>query len=135
MNIAPPYNVLIIDDNPEFIRSLKSLILDVAGPYISDIQWANNGLDGLEKIRDNNFHLVFMDIDMPYIDGITATRFASFEYQKPDMKIIAVSFHSDRHNISQMLRAGASAYIIKDEIDADNILELFDIDIAKSSNN
>ena len=122
-----PYHILIVDDNPEFVQSLKSLILDVAGSAISEVVVAYNGHDGLELMRDREFDFVFMDINMPRIDGISATRFARYEYGKPEMKIIGISFNSEFRFKSQMIRAGADCYLIKDEIDADKLLEILNI--------
>jgi CheY-like chemotaxis protein len=78
-------------------------------------------------LRDNTFHFVFIDIDMPGIDGISATRFAAFEYNKPDVQIIAISFHTEQTFRTQMLRAGATKYLAKDEIEADQLAEIFGV--------
>jgi len=126
MKIAS-YRVLIIDDNPEFIRSLKSLILDVAGSQVGEVSSVHNGNDGLEMMRDQDFDYVFMDINMPGIDGIEATRFARFEYEKPHMKIIGVSFNAGFRYKSQMMQAGADNFLVKDEIDAEKLMEVFNI--------
>lgn len=127
MNIDP-FRVLIIDDNPVFVQSLKSLIVDVAGLQVSEIMIAYNGEDGLELMRDHSFDYVFMDINMPKIDGIEATRFAKFEYEKPEMKIIGISFNSEHQYKSQMMQAGADCFLAKDEIDADRLFKIFNID-------
>jgi two-component system sensor histidine kinase BarA len=122
-----PFCVLIVDDNPEFVLSLKSLIVDVAGSSVKTIMTAFKGYDGLELMRDNSFDYVFMDIKMPDIDGVRAARFARFEYDKPQMKIIGVSFHSDHRYKSQMMQAGADYFLVKDEIDADRLLDIFNL--------
>lgn len=119
------YNIIIVDDNPEFVASLKSLLTDVMGPSIASIQCAYNGVEGVEMIRDNNFDYVFMDINMPYINGIEATRFVRFEFNKPAMQIIAISLNNNSYYKAEMLRAGANQYLPKDEIDADKISEIF----------
>lgn len=119
------YNILIIDDNPEFVVSLKNLLIDVIGSSIGNIECACNGAEGLEIIRDNDFDYVFMDINMPYINGIEATRFVRFEFSKPAMQIIAISLNNNSYYKAEMLRAGANQYLPKDEIDADKISEIF----------
>lgn len=121
------YKVLIIDDNPEFVRFLKKILTGVCGSVIESIDYALNANEGLMMIRDQTYHFVFMDIDMPGIDGITATRFASFEYANPQTKIIAISFHTEQTYRTQMLRAGATQYLAKDEIEADQLAEIFGI--------
>lgn len=125
------YNIIIVDDNPEFVASLKSLLIDVIGSSIANIECAYNGAEGVEMIRDNDFDYVFMDINMPYINGIEATRFVRFEFNKPSMQIIAISLNNSPYYKAEMLRAGANQYLPKDEIDADKILEIF----ADKSNN
>jgi two-component system, NarL family, sensor histidine kinase BarA len=127
MNSVPSYHVLIVDDNPEFVKSLKSLIFDVAGPVVASVLCAYNGEDGLTLMRDHLFHFVFLDINMPGIDGVSATRFATFEYNKPETQIIAISFHTEQTFRLQMTRAGASKYLAKDEIDAEQLAEIFGI--------
>jgi CheY-like chemotaxis protein len=124
--ISPlPFNILIVDDSPEFVKSFTNLLLDAFEPQIASVKYAYNGLDGLELMRDNYFHYVFMDIDMPGVDGITATRFATYEYTESAPKIIAISFHTEQTYRKQIMRAGASVYLSKDEIDADALAEIF----------
>lgn len=119
--------VLIVDDNPEFVQSLKSLIEDIAGDQVQEIKFAYKGYDGIELIRDSDFDYVFMDIKITDIDGIEITRFVRFEYDKPDMKIIGVSFNSDSRYKSQMILAGANGFLAKDEIDAERLMEILNI--------
>lgn len=125
MKDTHPYEILIVDDNPEFVKSFKNLLHDAFDSQIASVKCAYNGHDGLEMMRDNIFHFVFMDIDMPGIDGITATRFATYEYSGKNSKIIAISFHTEQKYKQQILHAGASGYLSKDEIDADVLAEIF----------
>lgn len=134
MTIDSLYKILIIDDNPEFASSLKNLLIDIAESYIEEIQIAYNGFDGLELLRDNEYHFVFMDINMPSINGIEATRFAKFEYKNTKARIIGISFHKELSYINQMMKAGASAYLSKDEIDADKLAEILGINVNSTSN-
>jgi len=133
MSDTNPYDILIVDNNPSFAKYLRQLIMDIGDSHIASVQYANNAVDGLILIRDNNFHFVFMDVDMPEPDGIMATRFATYEYNKPGMRIIAISFHSEQSFRTKMLRAGASDYLAKDEIDAEKLLEIFDMSIMSLS--
>ncbi len=73
---------------------------------------AENGLMVLELVRKHLPELIIMDIGMPDINGIEATRKIISEY--PDIKIIALSMHSDKRFITRMLEAGASGYLMKD---------------------
>jgi CheY-like chemotaxis protein len=117
--------ILIVDDSPEFIKSLAALIQDVVPSLVETIDKAYTGEDAIELIQKNFYHYVFMDIDMPGINGIEATRFLGYDYYRPEMKIIAVSFHSGDYYEKQMMRAGANDYINKGDIDAEKLIRLF----------
>jgi CheY-like chemotaxis protein len=125
MNTVPPYQVLIVDDNPEFVKNFRNLILGVCGSVVDTVHYSHNGTEGLALMRDHAYHFVFMDIDMPGVDGITATRTATAQYHQTDTQIIAISFHTEHTFRNQMLRAGASMFLAKDEIDADELSNIF----------
>jgi DNA-binding NarL/FixJ family response regulator len=73
---------------------------------------ADNGLDALEGIRATRPDLVLLDISMPGLNGIEVTR--RVKEQLPDVRIIILSMHSDRHFVLESLRAGADGYLLKD---------------------
>lgn len=106
--------ILIVDDNPHFVNALKFMLIDSFNDQIDNIITAVNGTDALKKLESNTIDIVFMDINMPEMNGIDATREASKLYRS--IIIIAVSFHSEMKYIVQMIEAGARSYIIKDEI-------------------
>jgi DNA-binding NarL/FixJ family response regulator len=72
--------------------------------------------------------MVFMDINMPKINGIDATREATNLYR--NLVIIAVSFHSEIKYVVQMIEAGARSYIIKDEICKDSLDKALSIEYS-----
>lgn len=116
-------DVLIIDDNPEFTRSLKLLICEVAQQYVSSIHCVNNVLDGIRSIRNNHFEYVFINTDMPNRDGIMAIHLINMA--KPDIVIIASSFHKGMYYQFLVENAGACVYISKDEINSSVLLSIF----------
>jgi len=63
-----------------------------------------------------------MDIDMPVMAGIEATRRAMIKY--PDLKIIGLSYHEDFQNMQDLLMAGASNYVFKNKLDQNGIKDL-----------
>jgi len=73
---------------------------------------ADNGLDALEGIRATRPDLVLLDISMPGLNGIEVTR--RVKETLPDVRIIILSMHSDRHFVLESLRAGADGYLLKD---------------------
>jgi DNA-binding NarL/FixJ family response regulator len=104
-------NVIIADDHPVFFEGLSMLVK--RHKSIGKIVHAEHGMQVLEILKENpdTFHIIFMDISMPVMDGITAT----FEIKKlyPDVKIIGMSQHDDQRRIRQMIKNGASAYLLK----------------------
>jgi DNA-binding NarL/FixJ family response regulator len=75
---------------------------------------ASNGKELLEQIKDALFvDVIFMDINMPIMDGIAATEFIAKNH--PQIKIIMCTVFDDEENIFRAIQAGASGYILKDE--------------------
>ena len=105
-----PLKILLADDH-EIVRSgLRSLIEKQADMEIVDE--ASNGQEALDKVRDLQPDLVIMDIDMPILNGTEATRQILREAART--KVLALSMHSDRHFVRNMLQAGACGYLLKD---------------------
>lgn len=102
-------NVLIADDHQLFIDGLKAMLLDVPG--IRVVAEAGNGKEVLQLCEKTPVDLVIMDVNMPEMDGVEATKTLSKKYQ--DMKILGLSMHLDRYYISDMLKSGASGYLLK----------------------
>jgi DNA-binding NarL/FixJ family response regulator len=121
------YSVLIIDSNQEFAEALKQLIIDVAGQIINIVECVYNRFDGLTSFLNNDYQYVFMDVDMPFHDGLSMSHFAKKENQKNKPILIVTSFYTDASYRKQMIRAGANRYLPKDEISADKIIEIFGI--------
>lgn len=101
--------ILIADDERLFRDGLRALIqqeddMDVVGE-------AENGREAIELAREVKPDLIVMDINMPDLNGIDATRTICAEL--PDTKLIALSIHSTQKFVSGMIKAGASGYIIK----------------------
>ena len=111
------YNILIVDDNIHFLDAFKFILLNDHSDKINRIYIAKNGNECLGILRENPVDIVFMDKDMPGMDGVEATKKAIDQYW--GIKIIAVSFHSELDDIKKMLEAGARNYIIKEELNKD----------------
>ena len=107
-------NILIVDDNKRFVDALKFMILEHFAERITEIYEAYNGEECLEILLKRSIDIVFMDKEMPVLDGVETTKKAIDMYR--DIKIIAVSFHSELQDITRMLEAGARNYIVKEEI-------------------
>ncbi|MCK4791594.1 MAG: response regulator, partial [Desulfobacteraceae bacterium] len=99
-----------MDDHPLFRQGLLNLLekekkLKVVGE-------ANDGKIAIDMVRKLSPDIVVMDISMPKIDGIEATRQILSEF--PDTKVVALSVHSEKQFVRGMLEAGAIGYILKE---------------------
>jgi DNA-binding NarL/FixJ family response regulator len=103
-------NLLIVDDHQLITEGLSHILK--SEKIIGEIHTANNGEEALEKILINAVDCVIMDINMPVLNGIEATKIIKKE--NPKIKIIVVSMLCDPSIVSKMLKAGADAFINKD---------------------
>ena len=101
--------VLIADDHQMFIDGLRSLLEDASD--ICVVGGVRNGLEVLECCEQHDVDIVIMDINMPEMDGIQATRELLKKHRS--VKILGLSMYNDREYIADILRAGASGYILK----------------------
>ncbi len=119
------YKVLLVDDNQQFIDALRFQIVELLGDRVAVIDSAYDGEQALKAIEAKRYDYIFMDISMPQMDGIEATRIATRSNR--DIKIIALSFHKEFEYLQLMLEAGARFYIRKDEVDADTLQKVFEL--------
>jgi DNA-binding NarL/FixJ family response regulator len=105
-----PIKVIICDDH-QLICDGVSKLLD-SERDIKVIGKAYNGKEAVEKVKELNPDIVIMDIKMPVMDGIEATKVIKSQY--PSVKVIAFSVYEDENLILQMIQAGAVGYILKD---------------------
>ena len=99
--------VLIADDHQLFREGLVNLLF--SAPDIEVIAQAEDG--AIEKAKHFKPDVILIDIAMPNMNGIDATR--QLKKEMPDIKIIAVSMHSDRQYVKGVLEAGADGYLLK----------------------
>mgnify|MGYP003859662457 CR=1 FL=1 len=102
-------NVLIADDHKMFIDGLKAMLHDIPG--IKVVGEAMNGKEALEYCGTIPVDIVIMDINMPVMDGVEATKQLLKTHKA--LKVLGLSMHNDRHFISDMLKTGAHGYILK----------------------
>jgi two-component system, NarL family, response regulator NreC len=102
--------VIIADDHKIVRDGLRTLIEKAAGLKV--IAEAENGRNAIKLAQTLAPHVIIMDVTMPDMNGIEATR--RIVAEKPGVKVIALSMHSDRRFVLGMLEAGASGYLLKD---------------------
>lgn len=102
--------VLLVDDHKIMRDGLRSLL--VREMDIEVVGEAESGREALVLAEQLRPRVVVMDITMPGLNGIDATR--QLIAAVADVRVVALSMHSDRHYVSDMLAAGASGYLMKD---------------------
>jgi two-component system sensor histidine kinase BarA len=121
------YRVLIVDDNPTFVKALSMLIRVVLGGKLGVLDVATNGKEAVEKALENErYNVIFMDVNMPEMDGITATQIINRSLYR-DTKVIAVSFLKDLNTVTAMLESGAENFLYKDKLTIESIEKVFNI--------
>ncbi|MGD1846727.1 MAG: response regulator [Salibacteraceae bacterium] len=101
----------IADDHSLFRKGLSSMINECEG--IDLIQEAGNGRELIDSIEKDNYvpHVILMDLKMPQMDGIEATKYLKAVH--PDIKIIVLSMYDDDKFIIHMIESGANGYLLK----------------------
>ncbi len=113
----PEARILVVDDGTEN-RELVRLLLEDAGLTVDE---AENGLAGMEKAVASHYDVILMDVQMPVMDGFTATR--TLRQKGVETSIIALTAHAMKGFEQQCLDAGYSGYLTK-PIDVDRFMEL-----------
>lgn len=103
-------SVLIVDDHPLFRKGLRAIINSNSNYNITGE--ATNGAEAIELVKELEPDVIVMDITMPTINGIEATKEILTIF--PDTKILALSIHTGKQFVKGMLNAGAVGYLIKD---------------------
>jgi DNA-binding NarL/FixJ family response regulator len=102
-------NIIIVDDHEFFRSGLKMVINRLK--YARVIGEAANGKEFLNLLGEKEPDIVLIDIQMPVMNGIEATRLAMEEY--PDLKIVALTMFDDEEYVQSMIDAGARGFLLK----------------------
>jgi len=102
--------ILLADDHRILREGLRSLLAQQAD--ITVVGEASDGETAVALARELRPYIVIMDVVMPGLGGVEATR--QIRSGLRDTKVIGLSMHSDRRFVSEMLRAGALGYLVKD---------------------
>ena len=102
--------VILADDHQILREALRALL--AKEPDITVVGEAGNGRQSVQLARTLHPDVVVMDVAMPDMNGIDATR--KITSVAPGTRVIALSMHSDKRFVKEMLRAGASGYLLKD---------------------
>jgi len=103
-------SIILADDHVLFREGLAQ-ILDTE-PDIIIVAQASTGREALSRLKEKGANLVVMDISMPDMDGIEATKMIASEY--PNVAVLVLSAHEDSKSLFSSIEAGARGYLLKD---------------------
>ncbi len=110
--------IVIIDDHQLFREGVKRILdFEKSFEVVAEGEDGTEVVDLVEKYKPN---VIIMDINMPTMNGVEATRQLMQKY--PDSKVIILSIHDDENYVTHALKTGASGYLLK-EMDADALIE------------
>ncbi len=116
----PKTKILIVDDHRVVIEGIKSALQE--HPEFKVVGEAVDGLEAVEFTKSLEPNIVIMDISMPNLSGIEATR--QIKGLNPEIQIVIYTMHSDKEFVIDLFKAGISAYVLKEDPLSDLILAL-----------
>jgi DNA-binding NarL/FixJ family response regulator len=107
------YEILLVDDHPLVRQRVRQIIEERAElAVMGELQ---DGLEILASFRKRLPQLVILDISMPRLGGLQATRLIKSSH--PQIKVLILTMHNRREYVDQARRAGAEGYLLKDNVD------------------
>jgi two-component system response regulator NreC len=113
--MTPKIRVLIVDDHAIVRQGIRLILTGQADLEV--VAEAEDGGDALRLIEQQRPDVVLMDLAMPGINGLQATREIGKRW--PDIRVIALTVHDDEEYLFEMITAGASGYVLKGADPAD----------------
>ncbi|MEO6986322.1 MAG: chemotaxis response regulator CheY [Paralcaligenes sp.] len=102
--------ILVVDDFPTMRRIIKNLLKDLGYENVDE---AENGAMGLEKLRNGAFDLVVSDWNMPVMDGLTMLTQIRADAGLAKVPVLMVTAEAKKDNIIAAAHAGANGYVVK----------------------
>jgi len=108
-----PIQVLLVDDEPSILRGLRMRLgLESDICIVGEAADGSSAVDMASRLSPD---VVLMDVNMPVMDGIAATR--EIAMRAPDSAVVILSMHDDHETADRALAAGAVAFVAKQQID------------------
>ena len=114
-----PYRVLIADDHALFRAGIRVMLS--SRPDIEVVGEAEDGEDAVALCRKTRPDLVMMDITMPKMDGVAATRMIKSEF--PKTSVLVLTAYADEDVLMEAVRAGAAGFVVKDAVGPIELLD------------
>ncbi len=102
--------ILIVDDQQLFADGLQ-VVIESRAPQFEVIGIANNGIQAIDIVNNYKPNIVLMDVRMPEMDGVEATKLIHKKY--PEIKILILTTFTDDEYVKQSLKYGAVGYLLK----------------------
>jgi two-component system response regulator NreC len=113
--MSDPIRILLVDDHMVVRVGLKALI--DAEPDLQVVGEAGNGVEGVVQTRALQPDVVVMDISMPEMDGLEATR--RIRQENPTAQVLILTVHAQERYLFPVLKAGAAGYVLKSTVDTE----------------
>lgn len=108
--MADAIRVLLVDDHPLVIDGIQARLENEGG--IEVVGQAGNGLEAIKLAQELKPDVVLMDVSMPVMNGLEATR--ELRARSPETRVLILSMHDNREYMVQLIQSGARGYILKD---------------------
>lgn len=105
----PPYTLLLVDDQTMFLDGIESLLERI--PAVTIVGKAHNGQDAVILATELKPDVVLMDINMPYMDGIEASK--RIRKASPGTRVVVLSMYGHREFVLELLNSGVGGYLLK----------------------
>lgn len=112
-----PYRIVLADDHIMLRQGLKRIIREVGDLQV--VGEASDGLELLDLLKKLTVHMVILDISMPNLRGIEATR--EIKMIRPDVKVLILTMHKNKEYLYHAISAGAEGYLLKEDADTELI--------------
>jgi DNA-binding NarL/FixJ family response regulator len=123
-----PLRIVLADDHTLFRQGLRRVLEEQRGWEV--VAEARDGADAVRCALELTPDLVIMDVAMPRLNGVEATR--QIARRLPDVRVLIVSMYSDEVYVTQALEAGAHGFILKDAADSDLVRAVTDLAAGRS---